>query len=186
MSCFIFDEGEFCLRRMENAPEDYALLARWLSDERVLQYYEGRDHPFSVEDVRNKFAPRVLIEEGVTPCIMMYSGVPIGYLQFYRADVEEYSFDRHGNIWALDLFIGEPDYWGRGLGTRFLRLLLSYLFENMGADWVLIDPHVDNARAIASYEKAGFRKVKILPGHELHEGKRVDCWLMAVRWDQFE
>lgn len=186
MSCLVFSEGGFCLRRMENVPEDYALLARWLSDERVLAYYEGRDHPFSLEDVRQKFAPRVLSEEGVTPCIMNYFGGPIGYLQFYQADAREYSFEGFGNTWALDLFIGEPDYWGRGLGTRFVSLLLSYLFEQMGASWVLIDPHIDNARAISSYEKAGFRKIKILPAHELHEGKWVDCWLMAARWDQFE
>jgi len=118
---------------MENAPEDYALLARWLSDERVLAYYEGRDNPFSLERVREKFAPRVLADEGVTPCMMIYYGSPVGYLQFYQADAAEYDFDGSGNIWALDLFIGEPEYWGKGVGTRFVRLFLSYLLEQLGA-----------------------------------------------------
>ena len=31
---------------------------------------------------------------------------------------------------------------------------------------------------IRAYQKAGFRIVKSLPGHELHEGKMEDCWLM--------
>ncbi len=180
----IFEEGPYCLRRMQDSADDYALLARWLSDERVLDFYEGRDHPFTLEQVREQFSPRVLAEEDVTPCIMDFECQPIGYLQFYPADVGEYHFDGHGKVYALDLFIGEPAYWNRGIGTNFVRLLLIYLFEQLGADWVLIDPHVNNPRAVRSYEKAGFRKIKILPAHEMHEGKMVDCWLMAVRWDE--
>jgi aminoglycoside 6'-N-acetyltransferase len=171
---------------MEDTADDYGWVARWLTEERVLAFYEGRDNPFPLDKVKQKYAPRVLAEEGVTPCIMEHECHPIGYLQFYPADPKEYQFDERGTIFALDLFIGEPDYWGRGLGTQFLRLLLCYLFEQRGADWVILDPHVDNARAIRSYEKCGFRKLKLLPQHELHEGKPVDCWLMGIRWDQQE
>ncbi len=181
---YFFSEGEFALRRMEDALDDYARVSRWLTDERVLEFYEGRDSPFPLEKVKEKYAPRVLSQEGVTPCIMEYECRPIGYLQFYPADAEEYQFEGRGKVYALDLFIGEPQDWDRGLGTQFIRLLLCYLFEQIGVDWVLTDPHVDNLRAIRVYEKCGFRKVKILPKHEHHEGKDVDCWLMAVRWDQ--
>lgn len=182
----VFVEGEYSLRRMQDTLEDYALLARWLTDERVLAFYEGRDNPFPIERVREKYAPRVLSDEGVIPCIMEYEGHPIGYLQFYPAAPAEYSFEGRGKSYALDLFIGEPYYWGKGIGTRFVCSLLEYLFQQLGADWVLIDPHVDNARAIRAYEKTGFRKIKLLPKHELHEGQMVDCWLMAVHWDQYK
>ena len=184
MHHLLFDEGSYTLRRMVDTADDYALLARWLTDARVLQYYEGRDNPQSLEKVRKKYSPRVLSEEGVTPCIMVYEGQPIGYLQFYLADPQEYRFEEHGKVYALDLFIGEPAYWGRGLGAEFICWLLDYLFEQKGADWVILDPHVDNERAIRAYEKSGFRKLKLLPAHELHEGKLVDCWLMGIRWDQ--
>jgi len=39
---------------------------------------------------------------------------------------------------------------------------------------VVLDPHVTKPRAIRCYEKWGFRKVKLLPRHELHEGERRD------------
>lgn len=184
MVCDIFDEGIYCLRRMAAADDDYALMARWLSDERVLACYEGRDKPHSMALVREKYGPRALQDENVTPCIMQVERRPIGYMQYYPADVEEYSFEEHGNVYAIDLFIGEPDLWGQGIGTAFVRLLLRYLFEQVGADWVILDPHVDNPRALRAYEKAGFRKIKILREHEIHEGKKVDSWLMAVRYDQ--
>lgn len=184
MICEVFEEGLYCLRRMDASTDNFALLAKWLSDERVLAFYEGRDMPFTLEQVREKFSPRALGEENVIPCIMLYERRPVGYLQFYPANVKEYAFEENGKVYALDLFIGEPEYWGRGIGTNFVRLLLRYLFEQIGADWVVIDPHVDNTRAVRAYEKAGFRKVKILREHELHEGKKVDCWLMSVRWNE--
>ena len=179
-------EGNYALRRMVDSEHDYGLLARWLSDERVLRFYEGRDHPFTLEMVKAKYGDRVLSQEGVTPCIMEYEGYPVGYLQYYQADPQEYEFEHHGKAYALDLFIGEPAYWGRGLGPGFIRLLLCFLFEERGADWVILDPHVDNLRAIRCYEKCGFRRLKLLKAHELHEGQYVDCWLMGVRWDDQE
>jgi aminoglycoside 6'-N-acetyltransferase len=180
----IIEEGEYRIRRMKDVPDDYALLSRWLTDERVLAFYEGRDNPFPVEKIKAKYAPRVLAADGVTPCFMEYERRPIGYLQFYPADAAEYAFEEPGKIFGVDLFIGEVSHWGKGCGTQFLRMLLNYLFEQRGADWVILDPHIDNLRAIRCYEKAGFRKLKLLRAHELHEGQQVDCWLMGVRWDQ--
>lgn len=178
-------EGTIVIRQMEDSPADYALLARWLSDERVLEFYEGRDHPYSYEQVVQEFGPEGKAdEEELTACILVFEEQPAGYLQFYLADSEEYSFEGEGRVYALDLFIGEADLWGKGLGTRFIQLLLTHLFEELGADWVILDPHVDNPRAIRAYEKCGFRKIKLLPGHEFHEGRYVDCWLMGVQKDK--
>jgi aminoglycoside 6'-N-acetyltransferase len=180
----ITSEGAVTIRAMENTPDDYALIARWLSDARVLAFYEGRDHPFTLEMVSEDISPKVMGEEGVVPCILEYEQKPVGYLQFYPVEEEgrqEYQWNEGGNPYALDLFIGEPEYWNRGIGTRFIRLLLRYLFDNRAADWVILDPHVDNARAIRTYEKCGFQKIKVLARHEWHEGRYVDCWLMGVR-----
>ena len=46
---------------------------------------------------------------------------------------------------------------------------------------VVIDPRVENVRAVRCYEKAGFAKVKVLMEHEMHEGAKRDSWLMEVR-----
>ena len=39
-------------------------------------------------------------------------------------------------------------------------------------------------RALKCYQKAGFRIIKILPEHELHEGKMRDCYLMEYRYQE--
>jgi aminoglycoside 6'-N-acetyltransferase len=58
--------------------------------------------------------------------------------------------------------------------------MTGYLFESLDAQRVTIDPHVSNHRAVRCYEKAGFRKVRLLPRQELHEGEYWDCWLMVA------
>jgi aminoglycoside 6'-N-acetyltransferase len=41
-----------------------------------------------------------------------------------------------------------------------------------------MDPQTRNTRAIKCYKKCGFKKIKILPKRELHEGEYQDCLLI--------
>jgi aminoglycoside 6'-N-acetyltransferase len=101
---------------------------------------------------------------------------------------EEYGLGANADasgLYAFDQFIGEPERWNQGLGTRCVGLLAEYLFRNKMARKIVIDPQARNLRAICCYEKCGFRKVKLLPGKELHEGKMEDCWLMEMEQSQW-
>jgi len=176
-------DGDLSLRLMLDS--DCPPMAAWLSDPRVLQFFEGRDNAFDLDRVRQVYAPAVLTADGVTPCILEFEQRPIGFVQYYRVTEDskhEYGLAPGADVqhtFALDQFIGEPRLWNRGLGTRAVSLILRHLFECEHARTIVIDPHVDNPRAIRCYEKCGFRKVKILHTHELHEGIMRDCWLMS-------
>ena len=82
------------------------------------------------------------------------------------------------NIYGIDQFIGETDYWGQGIGTLLVKSMTAFLLHKKGAKKVIMDPEARNERAIRCYEKCGFKKVKELHAHELHEGIYQDCWLM--------
>lgn len=159
---------------------DFALMLKWLTDERVLEYYDGRDKKYTEETIREKYSKQREYE--FYRVIIEYDSVPIGYAQVYRVQgelFEEYGYPKTDEkIYAMDQFIGEPDYWNRGIGTEYCRVACQYLKEELGADAVILDPHKSNPRAIRAYEKAGFKILKDLPAHELHEGKWEDCVLM--------
>lgn len=158
-----------------------ALLAKWLTDKRVLEFYQGRDNPASEALVREAYLPRP--DDPFVPCMVAYEGVPIGYLQFYpvEADVRPlFGVAPDANAWGIDQFIGEVAYWNRGIGTEMIRTILDYLFHNQQADQVILDPVATNLRAIRVYEKCGFQAVKLLPQWELHEGVKRDNLLMRV------
>jgi len=186
MSSILIQHGEIALRLMQDDLQDYQLLSKWLTDPTVLEFYEGRDNPHPLSRIVEEYSPKLLRQEQVTPCFILYQTQPIGYLQYYHvteADRDSYGGygrDENSQLYAIDLFIGESRYWNQGIGTTVLSAALSYLFEDIRADRVLIDPLVSNVRAIRCYEKCGFTKVKQLPNHELHEGRYRHSWLMVA------
>jgi len=180
-------DGDLALRRMRDDAAEYKLMAKWLTDPRVLEFYEGRDNPFPLARIMSEYSTSVLGSQGVTPCFLISKEGPIGYMQFCPVTNEEdrlsyglEAIDAASNTFSMDQFIGEPEYWDRGIGTRAVQLMLSYLFNSEQAVAVVVDPHVQNLRAIRCYDKCGFRKIKLLPHHELHEGVWRDSWLMRA------
>jgi len=186
----LIQQDEIAIRLMQDEIADYYLMAKWLTDEKVLKFYEGRDNPFSLERIIETYQPLAVGDDAVKPCIIYYRNIPIGYLQYYllddlaETDKKMYCLEQTDNVYAIDLFIGETKYWNRGIGTKILSIFVNYLFAVLLADKIVIDPHIDNARAIRCYEKCGFVKIKLLPAHELHEGEYSDCWLMAIERDK--
>lgn len=167
------------LRPAQDSPADLAALHRWLNDPRVLEFYEGRDRPHSLQMVRDNF---LAADPLTTACIIEWQGRAVGYLQFSFIEGEElaeYGFASGERVMGLDLFIGEPELWGQGLGSRAVELISAFLSEKYAPDWLTLDPHAGNLRAIRCYEKCGFAKVKYLPAHELHEGRMEDSWLLV-------
>ena len=164
---------------------DRPFLYKWLNDPFVLEFYEGRNRPHTMADIDENFYDNS--EE--TRCIVEYDGVPIGYAQFYVVDEHErriYGYeDMQETIYGMDQFIGEPDHWNRGIGTLLVTSVVQYLATKCDADRIVMDPQCRNALAIACYKKCGFKKVRILPRHEMHEGEMRDCQLVEwVKADQ--
>ncbi len=168
------------LRNIKKSDADDIL--RWLNDERVLEYYEGRDRPFSPEMVRKHFFDG---DKRVERYIMTYGGKSVGYMQSYPLSEEEcadeYKFkcgEREKPVYGIDLFIGEPDLWSKGIGRCAVDVLCRLLVHEHEAKTIILDHHVDNVRAIKCYISCGFEPIKLLKRHEKHEGEMCDCVLM--------
>lgn len=90
-------------------------------------------------------------------------GAVAGMIQFCEEQAPKY---RHATI---DLFL-DPALHGRGLGTEAVRRLVRYLIDERGHHRITIDPGADNAAAIRSYEKAGFKRVGVMRRYERRIG----------------
>lgn len=188
---YICQDNIIYIRKLEDCLTDYNLLVKWLSDPAVLEYYEGRSNPFNLEKVMEKFGDRTRGKDYVIPCIIEYDKEAIGYVQYYRDDVESSWMDKYPVNkkidrskyhvpYAIDIIIGETDYWDKGLGTKIMCLLNKYLFENKQADIIFIAPQTWNKRAIRCYEKSGFMPITIIEKNELHDGEYKDSLIMAL------
>lgn len=172
------------IRLMEDKIEDYTLMSKWLTDPNVLQYYEGRDNPFNIDRIIAKYKPRILDNSNITSCIIQYNNMDIGYIQYYQLTSEEYlefGYDIQEIVFGIDLFIGEVEYWNKGIGCKVLKLLIKMLEREKKANRIAIVPQTWNVRAIKCYEKCGLTKVRLLKKHELHEREYKDSWLMEIK-----
>ncbi|WP_308737715.1 GNAT family N-acetyltransferase [Paenibacillus sp. AR247] len=71
------------VRKLEAGDADH--LVRWLSDPRVLEYYEGRDRPHDMAMVQEHFYR----DDQIEACIIQLDDRDIGYIQYYPVDPEE-------------------------------------------------------------------------------------------------
>lgn len=160
--------------------EDAPYLVKWLSDPKVLKFYEGRDRPHDLRLVKEYFYTD---QDNTSPFIVLYDEKEIGYIQYYLVDSDEFKEygiqDEPGSIYGMDQFIGEAEYWNMGIGTKLVRAMTEYLTKTTNARKVIMDPQAWNYRAIRCYGKCGFVKGKYLPKHEWHEGSMRNCWLMV-------
>jgi RimJ/RimL family protein N-acetyltransferase len=80
----------------------------------------------------------------------------------------------------LGIFIGPAREWGRGFGTEATALLVRHAFDGLGLHRVWLHVHADHPRAIAAYERVGFRSEGVLRESALRDGKLVDVVSMGI------
>lgn len=173
----LFEKANLRVRILTDNDADF--LVKWLSNPLVLHYYAGRDKPHDIEMVKKIFFQ----EDNEMKCIIEYDSNPIGYIQFYELDdegKEKYGYtDMEGKIYGTDQFIGEVNYWNKGIGKLVVSSMIEYLITHLNASIIVMDPQTWNVRAISCYEKCGFKKIRLLPKNEWHEGELKDCWQMV-------
>jgi RimJ/RimL family protein N-acetyltransferase len=74
----------------------------------------------------------------------------------------------------------DRDHQGSGWGTEAQRVLLDHAFGEMRLERVFLTVSPSNARAIRSYEKAGFTREGVLRHAYWHRGDWVDAILMSI------
>ena len=152
-----------------------ARLVHWFRDPDVARFYREEPQP---EHVRAKFGPRTRPESRVKARLIQAEDVWVGYAQFYLLDADEIramALPAEPSSWGgFDLFIGEGEWRGRGLGRRVVRLLLHELFR-VGATDAAIDCDRENAAGLKAYEAAGLTIVRLLPAWS----RGRDHWLLT-------
>jgi aminoglycoside 6'-N-acetyltransferase len=148
--------------------DDLALLRRWDEDPDVLASDPNDDWHWEDELVRNPPWREQLIAEA--------DDLPIGFVQIIDPRTEEshYWGDVPAGLRAIDIWIGEPDYRGQGIGSAVMQLAIARCFETPDVTAIIIDPLASNTRAIQFYERLGFSAVE-----RRHFGED-DCLVMRL------
>lgn len=85
----------------------------------------------------------------------------------------------HGVAW-LGIGIGDREQWGKGYGRETVGLILKYGFHELNLHRIQLTVFEYNERAIALYEKLGFRREGVFREFMQREGRRYDMYLYGL------
>ena len=149
------------------------------SDIPLLQYWDSQPHVIeaSGDDMPWDWGQELATDPDWRDLVIAeVAEKPIGVMQIIVPAEEEthYWGDVAAGLRAIDIWIGEEAYIGRGFGAQMMGLALQMCFGEYGADAVLIDPLVGNTRALRFYERSGY--------DELSGGASALTIVLSIGW----
>ena len=160
-------------------PADAVFVHRWFNTPQAIEGLVEQRQTFSEEDARcwvvsaagasgpdRKWA--VTVDERPEP---------VGFTALYGLGAQAAP--------ELGILIGEPDMWGRGVGTDAQRLTIARAFDEFGAHRVLELILADNERARKVVERLGFKLEGMMRGHVRRGGRLLDVAVYGLLPEDF-
>ena len=95
-----------------------------------------------------------------------------------NASVERERVPRYSHRAELSVVV-KKKYWGNGIGSRLLELLIDFC-RNSGVEILYLEARADNARALDLYRKFGFSLIGNYKNFFKIDGKYYDAALMTL------
>ena len=93
--------------------------------------------------------------------------------------------DWKNSVAEVGIFIGNKAYWGKGYGTDAMKILVTFIFEQMNINKIKLHVFSFNTRAIKSYEKVGFKKEGTLRKEIFRDGNYFDDIVMGMLKEEY-
>lgn len=127
---------------------DASLLCKWWNDGKVMAHAGFPKGLMTSEEkikdqLRHSLSKRLIIELNMTP---------IGEMSYREVSTD-----------TVEIGIKICDFTkqNQGYGSRYLKMLINYLFNDLNYSKIILDTNLNNLRAQHVYEKLGFKKVKV-------------------------
>jgi RimJ/RimL family protein N-acetyltransferase len=180
---FVLRRGPVTMRPMTDM--DLPLLLKWNNDPEVLRYAEG-------ETVTQRTAEEVtriygMVSKAAFCFIIEVDGQPIGECWLQTMNLERIRRGFPGvDLRRIDIAIGEKRFWGHGVGTTCIGLLVELGFEQQHTDAIFAcDIAEDNSRSRAAFENTGFELYAVVDSPEDPKAARhYDLVLTRARYQR--
>ena len=142
---------EVTIRPLEEA--DAFVSFKWRNDHEVFKY-TGNTYKNEIkvetelEWIRNVIKNNKLGKD--FRCAILADGIYVGNI--YLTDIEKGCADYH-------IFIGNKNYWGKGVAKRASQLILEYAFSVLKLDCVNLGVRILNTSARKLYQSLGFIEI---------------------------
>ena len=141
--------------------EDVPLVFAWRQRPHVRRWWSA---VATLAEAEAKYLPRIAGRDPTRVYLIVLDDRPIGMIQTYLVDddPDSWPFELAPGTAGVDLFIGEADLIGRGLGSEVIRTFVAeVVFARTAVTACIADPDVRNVGSIRAFEKAGFLRVRV-------------------------
>ena len=138
----------------------------WLNDYEVVKFSEQRYRTHDFEDVQ-----RFVIEKYNSSIDLLFG---IYYQKKHIGNIKLGSIDMHNNVADISYFIGDRDYWNKGIGTEIVKSLTLYGFQNLNLHKIIAYCNPENKSSEKVLIKAGYNIEGIRKEQLFFEEKRLD------------
>lgn len=157
----VLRDGELTLRPLTE--DDWSLVMHFNDDEEIGWFVEGDVwRPPELETLQAMYRR---ISQEARCFVIEVEGRPVGECWLQKMNLPRLTVrwpDR--DLRRIDLLIRDRTVWGRGLGSRAIRLLAEFGFAQEGADAIFgCDIWDFNGRSLGAFRKAGFAEFQRLP-----------------------
>lgn len=166
-----------------HVPENRAAFQRWYADEEIARLLRHDQRPLNEIQSRGYFDTIILPMSAHGTCYAIHERVR-DRLVGTTALTDFVGVPKPSALFRI--VIGEKDCWGKGYGTEATRLVLEEAFHRHLCGEVRLEVFRHNQRAIAAYERVGFRRTGShieLVGRERFELHVIE---MAISPEEFE
>lgn len=179
----VCSDGAIRVRRFTGDDAEFAVMARWLNEPHVREWWDPDGPAATIETARRDYGSYTNPASSGSSCFIEVDQRPVGFLQFYPWSSETEYCRKVGitvdpTAWGFDVFIGDPAAVGTGVATRALDMVCRHLIDEIGASAVVIVTELGNVRAHHVYEKLGFAKVLDFLDDDTRGGARVRSYVM--------
>ncbi len=159
--------------------EHLPYLYKWNADPEVLYWTEG-------EDITS-YPPEMvhIIWGGISENNLCFAvdvnGEIIGecWLQKMNLPNVKAMYPAGVDVRRIDMCIGEKSYWGKGIGTLFIGMLVTFAFEEENVDVLHCLCEDYNIRSRRVWEKDGFSLILTEEIPQPHKGKQQYHWRLT-------
>jgi RimJ/RimL family protein N-acetyltransferase len=126
-------------------------------------YFAEEDEwaPYALDQLQRIYRS---ISENALLFVVEHEGQPVGECWLQRMNLHRVLDEFPGrDVRRIDLAIGSPRLWGKGLGSESIRLLVHLAFEREGVDLLVCFCGGHNPRSKRAFEKAGFAVLRTVP-----------------------
>lgn len=141
------DMSKVTLRKVKLTDKNY--FAKWWRDKELLKLTSGILKHISDQEV-NKYFQNILKSKKDYHFIITLDKKVIGHISLAK---------RKNKWYETQIIIGKKTYWGKGYGSKAIKLLLKRA-KRLWISKIYLEVRPNNTRAIRAYENCGFQKMK--------------------------